>query len=512
METKVSFLAVSLLSLLPPPPLHLSFLGASFLHLTLLFTRRVPYVPEAAFTKGPPRHNSHAAAATHRPSPARNGINRASPPAPTGGTVPPLVADHAIPNTSAPAAVPVLQVSNPHQQLHNDTPRIIRPRPVKWTKRCQYDLSTGCHRGIKCFFGHLGDVYTDSPTVLQEFTSNGFNTRTLRRAELERVGESLNLDQALRAVVPRSQRHPKHNTGASKRGANTTSNCRQSSRDLLIAGAINVNTHFTPPEHMWDGETLHAGASPAHPAGYEGVQPFESSASPEVTLVQRPNSQERSQYHSAPDYNCHGYDGGAPYHACLVYGLAVGMAPFFGASTSPLDSPGNLFRVNATGELYYYGVDGVMYQYNPAFWAAQNRQYHMTQQANNYTVVGGPTPQQFSGPALDPGYQHLQSWINDLPTPTPVPEGYTCNHAQNAGAWPPAHQQHDYSLPISQQGYGSHAPSPCGGMQQEPPAYAGVFHQHTSPTEEVAQQLYEETFPKLAPKNETNCQRPSTSK
>ncbi|PWW71773.1 hypothetical protein C7212DRAFT_337834, partial [Tuber magnatum] len=163
----------------------------------------------------------------------------------------------------------------------------------------------------------------------------------------------------------------------------------------------------------------------------------------------------------------------------------------------------NLFRLNATAELYYYGVDGVLYQYDAAFWAARSRQYHMDQHTNTYTVVGGLGPQQFSGPALDPDYQHLQSWINDLPTPTLASEGYPYAHAQNTGVWPPAHQQLHYTSPVSQQGYVSHILSIHGQQQQEQTAFTSGFHQHTGPIEEEAQQSYEETFPGIASGNET---------
>ncbi|KAG0634605.1 hypothetical protein HOY80DRAFT_515846 [Tuber brumale] len=468
--------------------------------------RRVPYVPEAAFNNGSPRRNSRVAAPNHRRFVTRNGTNKAASPAPANGAAPSSIATNSSLNTSAPTAAPAVQVSNPRQQLHNDTPTIIRPRPIKWTRRCQYDRSTGCRRGIECFFGHLGDVYTDSPTVLQEFTNNGFNTKTLHRADLERVNESRNVDRALRTVEPGAQRHPKHNTDTAKQGENAVGNSGQSSRDLFLAGAMNVNTHFTPPEHTWDEETLHAGAGPTSPTEHEGMQPSDSSALPEVTYVQRSNGQEMPQYHSAPGYNYHEYNAGTPYHTGLVYGLTVGMAPFFGVSTSPVNSPGNLFRLNASTQLYYYGVDGVMYQYNPAFWATQNRQYHMDQHINNYTAAGGPNPEQFSGPTVDPSYQYLQSWINDLPTP--VPEGYLCTHIQNSGAWPPEHQPHDYVSPVSQQGHGPHIPSPCEQQQQqEQPAYTGGFHQYTGLTEEEAQQSYKEIFPGPVSKKETGRQR-----
>ncbi|KAG0137798.1 hypothetical protein HOY82DRAFT_315828 [Tuber indicum] len=465
--------------------------------------RRIPYVPEAAFKNGSLHRNNRVAAANHRRFATRNGTYKAASPALANRAAPSSITinSSSSPNASAPVAVPAVQVSNPHQELHNDTPRIIRPRPIKWTKRCQYDLSsTGCRRGIECFFGHLGDVYTDSPTVLQEFANNGFNTKTLHRADLGRANESLNVDRALRSVEPGSQRHPKHNTDTTKKGENVVGNAGQSSRDLLLAGAMNVNAHFTPLEHAWDEETLHAGAGPTSPTEHEGMQPSNSSALPEVTYVQRSNGQERSQYQSAPGYNYHEYNAGTPYHTGLVYGLTVGMAPFFGASISPADSPGNLFRLNASAQLYYYGVDGVMYHYDPTFWAAQNRQYHVDQYTNNYTVVGGPNPQQFPGPAVDPGYQNLQSWINDLPAPDP--EGYLYAHIQNSGAWPPG----DYVSPLLQQGHGSHVPSPLEQQQQEQPAYTRGFHQYTGPAEEEAQQSYEETFPKPMSEKETDRQ------
>ncbi|PWW71772.1 hypothetical protein C7212DRAFT_337833, partial [Tuber magnatum] len=91
--------------------------------------RQVPYIPEAAFNKSRPGRNSRTVATTHRRS-TRNGNNEVTPPAPTNAVAPPPVTDHRTLNTSAPAAVPALLASNPHQQLHNDTPRIIRPRPM----------------------------------------------------------------------------------------------------------------------------------------------------------------------------------------------------------------------------------------------------------------------------------------------------------------------------------------------------------------------------------------------
>lgn len=463
-------------------------------------------MPEAAFNKGSSHHSNRGGAATHGQSAARNEVDEVVPPAQ---------------NSSVPVAVPAIHVSNPHQQLHNGIPRIIRPRPIKWTKRCQYDLTTGCHRGIECFFGHLGDVYTDSPTVLQEFTSNGFNTKTLRRADLERVNESLDVDQALRAVLPSSQRYQERSTGTADRGQNAVDNknavdnSKKSSRDLFLAGAMDVNAHFTPREHLWDEETLHAGIGPAATAEYERIQPFElpeSPALPEITYVQRTNSQERPQYPSAPGYNYHENDVATSSRTGLVYGLAVGMAPFFGASTLPLESPGNLFRLNTNPDLYYYGVDGVMYQYNPALWATQNRQYRMDHHTNNYMAVGGSNSQQFPGPAADPGYQYLQSWINDLPTPTLAPEGYPYTQAQHAGAWPPAHhQQHGYGSPPSQQGYHSRVPSFRQQRQGQRTLTPGFF-QWAGIAEEAAPQSYEETFPRLTSKHATGHQRRPGSK
>lgn len=458
-------------------------------------------MPEAAFNNGSSHHSSRGGAATHGQSAARNKVDEVVPPAQS---------------SSVPVAVPAIQVSNPHQQLHNGIPRIIRRRPPKWTKRCQYDLTTGCHRGIECFFGHLGDVYTDSPTVLQEFTSNGFNTKTLRRVDLERVDESLDVGQVLGAVLPSSQRYQERSTGTADLGQNAVDNenavdnSKKSSRDLFLAGAMDVNAHFTPREHLWDEETLHAGIGPAGTAEYERVQPFElpgSPAFPETTYVQ-----ERPQYPSAPGYSYRENDAATSSHTGLVYGLAVGMAPFFGTSTLPLESPGNLFRVNATPDLYYYGVDGVMYRYNPAFWATQNRQYHMDQHRNNYMAVGGSNPPQYPGPAADPSYQYLQSWINDLPTPTLAPEGYSYTHAQPAGPWPPAHhQQHGYASPPSQQGYNSHVPSSRQQRQGQHTLTPGFF-QWAGIAEGEAPQSYEETFPRLTSKRATGRQRRPGSK
>lgn len=476
-------------------------------------------MPEAAFNSGPPHHNNKAGAATHRQSAARNEVDEAVPPALAQEVATSPITRRNTPNISVPAAVPAVHVSNPHQQLHNGIARIIRPRPLKWTKRCQYDLSTGCHRGTKCFFGHLGDVYTDSPTVLQEFTSNGFNTMTLSRADLEEAGGSLDVGQALGTVLPSSQRYPRHNASTADQSQDAVDNSKKSGRDLLLAGAMDVNAHFTPRElmtpreHMWDEETLHAGAVHAPTVEYERMPHFElpASALPAVTYVQRTNSQERSQYPPAPGYSYHENDAATSYHNGLVYGLAVGMAPFFGASTSPLESPGNLFRLNTTTDLYYYGVDRVMYQYNAAFWAARSRQYHMDQHTNNFMNAGGSNSQQFSGPAADPRYQYLQSWINDLPTPNPAPEGYSYSHAQSAGAWPLAHQQHGYASPAPQQGYDSRITS-SRQHQQEQPAHTGGFHQYTGLDQKGAPQSYEETFPRLTPKPTAGCKRQSGSK
>src|SRR5205807_6800643 len=68
------------------------------------------------------------------------------------------------------------------------------------------------------------------------------------------------------------------------------------------------------------------------------------------------------------------------------------MAPFFRGSTSPLDAPSNLFRLNATTEPYYHGVDCVVYQYSPDLWAAHSRQSHIDQHLNNCMVGVRPIP------------------------------------------------------------------------------------------------------------------------